>query len=667
MKRFLLVLAGSAALLVAAWVIWRALPDSPFMPLDEPARQSASTVPGPGGPYLKGAHWFGEAWATNFWNTRLLERAAEDFAALGEDGFNAVVLVIPWPGFTPSLTDGTLVPGRAERLLALIDLAAEADLEVVLRVSFAFDASVPRSGRWLRQLWLDEGVRQAWIRHLGALWTLVEDRPNVLFGFVSWEDLWAAARFGEEPPEQRLELAYEVGYQRWLQTYSTLDTVSQRYGRTFHAWHEVPIPDRMEPAFGLYFDFIDHAWIERFFKPAQEAFPPLTMEIRIDEDPVWNAPGELAYWHSHELSWDLPGAPWTAVYWSPAMGGANQGETLTPEEAADRLALKMNRLRSVTGNRPIFIDQFLVEDFTPGFELNGRIPREQVDEFLLAARPVLEGLTHGFAVWAWRDYAHNAVASPDFSALPGNWVGAIALEANDATYPLRTGERLQRGFGRHEFHTPGGPESAELCIDAVVDGDPAPDLRVYSNLMRPQADLDTSGDGRACLDIAVSPLTTVTLEALTDLELFSVSLAGFVQPTGLRDLDGQPKPLAQAWRVLNESLDRAVPAPFSPFEDGWMGKTLSASLDRPRRGAAELEFRTYLPKTWPFEPMLQVQINGEEAASIPCRDDTLHRIPIPGGSASANVVLTVDRTFRPDGDDRRLGCLVKELRAAVAE
>jgi hypothetical protein len=423
----------------------------------------------------------------------------------------------------------------------------------------------------------------------------------------------------------------------------------------------------MEPAFGLYFDFIDHAWIERFFKPAQEAFPPLTMEIRIDEDPVWNAPGELAYWHSHELSWDLPGAPWTAVYWSPAMGGANQGETLTPEEAADRLALKMNRLRSVTGNRPIFIDQFLVEDFTPGFELNGRIPREQVDEFLLAARPVLEGLTHGFAVWAWRDYAHNAVASPDFSALPGNWVGAIALEANDATYPLRTGERLQRGFGRHEFHTPGGPESAELCIDAVVDGDPAPDLRVYSNLMRPQADLDTSGDGRACLDIAVSPLTTVTLEALTDLELFSVSLAGFVQPTGLRDLDGQPKPLAQAWRVLNESLDRAVPAPFSPFEDGWMGKTLSASLDRPRRGAAELEFRTYLPKTWPFEPMLQVQINGEEAASIPCRDDTLHRIPIPGGSASANVVLTVDRTFRPDGDDRRLGCLVKELRAAVAE
>jgi hypothetical protein len=667
LKRLLFTLTGLAVLVAAVWFTWRLLPDTGFTALDKPADTPVSTMPGPGGPYLKGATWFGEAWAANFWNTRLLERAAEDFAALREDGFNTVVLVVPWPGFSPSMADGSLVPGRAERLLALIDLAADADLDVVLRVSFAFDASIPRSGRWLRQLWLDEGVRQAWIRHIGALWTLVGDRPNVLFGFFSWEDLWAAARMGEESPERRLELAYETGYQQWLARHSDLQTVSRRYGREFLAWHEVPVPDRLEPAFGLFFDFIDHAWIERFFKPAQAAFPPLSMEIRIDEDPVWNAPGELAYWHSHELSWDLPGAPWTTVYWSPAMGGENQGETLSPEEAVHRLALKMNRLRAVTGDRPIFIDQFLVEDMTPGYELNGRIPRDEVDEFLLGARPILESLTHGYAVWAWRDYAHNAVASPDFSSLPGNWVGAVALEANDATYPLRAGDRLQRGFGRHEFHTPGGPESAQLCIDAVVDGDETPDLRVYTSELRVQADLDTSGSGRACLDIDVSPLTTVTLEALTDLELFTVSLAGFVQPTGLRDLEGQPKPVAQAWRTLNRELGTAVPAPFEPFEDGWMGKTLTGSLDRPRASNPELVFRTYIPATWPFQPALQVKIDGKVVATAPCSDDTMHRIPLPTGPATASVVLTVDRTYRPDGDDRRLGCLVRDLGVVTPE
>ena len=667
MKRSLLALAGVTVLLAAAWFTWHRLSDDGPVAPGDAARPPVSTVPGPGGPYLKGAHWFGEAWAANFWNTRLLERAAEDFAALREDGFNTVVLVIPWPGFSPTMTDGTLVPERAERLLALVDLAADADLDVILRVSFAFDASIPRSGRWLRQLWLDEGVRQAWVRHIGALWALVGNRPNVLFGFFSWEDLWAAARMGEEPPEQRLELAYETGYQEWLARYSNLQAVSRRYGREFLAWHEVPIPDRLEPAYGLFLDFIDHAWIERFFKPAQAVFPTLSMEIRIDEDPVWNAPGDLAYWHSHELAWDLPDAPWTAVYWSPAMGGANQGETLTPEEAVDRLSLRMRRLRAVTGNRPIFIDQFLVEDYTPGFELNGRIARNRVDEFLSAARPVLESLTHGYAVWAWRDYAHDAVASPDFSSLPGNWVGAVALEPNDATYPLRTGERLQRGFGRHEFHATGGPESAELCVEAVVDGDPSPDLRVYTERLRVPAELDTSSEGRACLDIEVLPLTTVTLEALSDLELFSVNLAGFVQPTGLRDLDGQLKPVATAWRALNRDLTVARPAPFEPFEDGWMGKALSRSFVRPSAKTAELEFRTFLPPTWPFEPGLEVTLDGETVTTVACADDTTHRIPVPPGSGRTELVLTVDRTFRPQGDDRRLGCIVRDLRVTVSE
>jgi hypothetical protein len=666
-KRALLILVGLAALAAAAWFAWQNLPaPGDGKRSDTTPETPISSVPGPGGPYLKGAHWFGEAWAVNFWNTRLLERAAEDFAALREDGFNTVVLVVPWPGFSPAMTDGSLVPQRAERLLALIDLAAEAELDVVLRVSYAWDASVPRSGRWLRQLWLDPGVHQAWIKHLGALWTLVQDRPNVLFGFLSWEDLWAVEGFGEAPPERRLELAYETGYQDWLARYSTLEAVSRRYGRPFQAWHEVPVPARLEPAFGLFFDFIDYAWIERFFKPAQAVFPPLSMEIRIDSDPVWNAPGDLAYWHSHELSWDLPGAPWTTVYWAPAMGGANEGETLTPEESAERLAYLMNRLRAVTGERPIFIDQFLVEDFTPGFEMNDRLPRDQVDEFLEKARPVLERLTHGYALWTWRDYAHNAVASPDFSSRQGNWVGAIDLELNDATYPLRAGERLQRGFGRHEFHAPGGPESAELCVEAVIDGDPAPDLRVYTDQLRLRAELDTSGEGRACIDIAVSPLTTVTLEAISDLELFNVSFAGFVQPTGIRDLEGQPKPIAEAWRALNRDLARADPAPFEFFDDGWMGKTVTRSFDRPRSQKAELEFRTFLPESWPFQPVLELRLDGETIATAPCADNMTHRFPLAGntrsGKGSVQVALTADRTFRPRNDERRLGCLVTDLR-----
>lgn len=668
MNRTTGLLLAIALLLAAAVLAWFWPSNDTRDPFPVSGSTSTATPGGPDADYLRGAHWFGEGWAVNFWNTRLLDRAAEDFAALREDGFNAVVLVVPWPGFSPTPTDGRLDPDRARRLGELVDLAADADLDLVLRVGYAWDSSVALSGRWLMQLWLDEEARQAWIRHIAGLWNVVKDKPNVLFAFISWEDLWAVTGLGAGDPAERLDMAWQTGYQDWLQRYSSLETVNARYGQRFTRFDQVPVPERQHPAFGLFFDFIDHAWVERFFKPAQAVFPPMSMEVRIDSDPVWNAPGELAYWHSHELAWDLPGAPWTTVYWAPAMGGANEGETLEPETAAERLAYQMNRLRQVTGNRPIFIDQFLVEDFTPGFEMNGRLDRDEVDEFLALAEPVLRELTHGYALWTWRDYEHNAVPSPDFSALTGNWEGEADDGPDALAYTLAAGERLQRAFGIYEFHAPGGPDSAALCVNAVVDGDPAPDLRVESAGNRQRTELDVSGSGRACVDVEVRPLTTVALEALADVDLFSVSFSGFTQPTGIRDVEGARKPVAEAWQRLNEGLTRATPAPFDAHDDGWMGKTLTARFAG--KTGQRVTFRTNLPATWPFTPVISVTVNGQAAGKVACTDNGEHALALPDTVADGgphHVALTVDRTFRPDGDERRLGCLVDELEIVDGE
>ncbi len=670
MKRPSLFLQVIAVLLAAALVY-------NFWPTGErrtsPATDTAANGPagiGPGEAYLRGAHWFGEGWAVNFWNTRLLDRAAEDFAAIREDGFNTVILVVPWPGFAASETDGTIDPERARRLGALIDLAADADLNVVLRVGYAWDSSVSRAGRWLMRLWLQEDVRQGWLAHIAGIWEIAKDRPNVLFAFLSWEDLWAIESLGERDLAERMTLAQRTGFRQWLRDYVSLDQVSARYGRTFDSFDEVPVPRRTEPAFGLFFDFIDDSWIERFFKPAQAVFPTMSMEIRIDSDPVWNAPGELAYWHSHELAWDLPGAPWTTVYWAPPMGGENRGEILSPETAAQRLEYLMTRLRTVTGDRPILIGQFLVEDFTPGFEMNGRLERDAVGEFLEQAEPVLETLTHGYALWTWRDYEHNAVASPDFSVLQGNWDGAKPDEDASPSYPFLAGERLQRNFGIYEFHSPGGPASAALCVNAVVDGDTAPDLRVITANQQQRSELDVSGPGRACIDIDLEGITTVALEAISDLGLFSVSFSGFTQPTGIRDLEGRRKPIADDWLAMNETLTVARPAPFTPFEDGWMGKALDERLAAPSGDSPlEVAFSTNLPNDWPFEPELEVRVNGNPVGTVACADDASHVLEVDQAllrDGRQDLVITVDRTHRPMGDERRLGCLVGpvELRAA---
>ncbi|MEM1411547.1 MAG: hypothetical protein AAGH19_04240 [Pseudomonadota bacterium] len=664
MKRTTLLLLVSVVLAVALVAIryWPANPE-PEVPVVA-AGHSGPVPIGPGGAYLRGAHWFGDAWAVNFWNTRLLEQAAEDFATLRADGFNTVILVIPWPGFSPAPDDGSLDPDRVRRLIALLDLAEAAELNVVLRLGYAWDSTVAMSGRWLMELWLSEDARRGWLEHIERLWEVVKDRDHVRFAFLSWEDLWAIEGLGNGTAEERLAKASRSGYQAWLAEYSTLEAVSARYGRRFVSFDDVPVPRRMEPAFGLFFDFIDDAWINRFFKPAQAVFPRMSMEIRIDSDPVWNSPGDLAYWHSHELAWDLPGAEWTTVYWAPAMGGQNQGETLTPEQAVDRLAYLMNRLRSVTGDRPIFIDQFLVEDFTPGFEMNGRLERDAVPEFLERAQPVLESLTGGYALWTWQDYAHNAVASPDFSTLRGNWEGAKVDDDDASGYPFLAGERLQRGFGIHEFHAPGGPETATLCLTGTVDGDTAPDVLVVSNEPQQRIELDVTGAGEACVDLDVQPLTTVALEAMSDVDLLDVSFSGFIQPTGIYTIDGEPKPVAAAWKALNLDLPVARPEPFELFTDGWMGKTLTHELRAPGDGAFTVNFITRRPPDWPFEPRIGVRINGSEISTVACSDDTQHSVEVPAAARNEGkqaVALTVDRTHRPPGDERRLGCMVEAL------
>lgn len=626
---------------------------------------------GPGAAYLRGAHWFGEGWAVNFWNTRLTESAAEDFAQIRADGFNTVVLVVPWPGFVNAPKIGALKESRVAQLEQVLDLAADAGLNVVLRVGYAHDSSVPLSGRWLMRLWYEEPVREGWLEHIADLWQIVKQRPHVRFAFISWEDLWGITRLGNGNAQERVLNADRSGYRAWLQKYSDLETVRERYGVDFRDWNEVPVPDRMEPAYGLFLDFIDHAWIERFFKPAQAVFPTMSMEIRIDSDPVWNGPGDLAYWHSHELAWDLPGAPWTTVYWSPAMGSSNVGNTLTPERAVELLEFQMRRLRAVTGNRPIFIDQFLVEDFTPGFELNDRLARDQVDEFLELATPVLRTLTHGYALWAWRDYEHNAVPSPDFSDPEGNWEWSSGAQTDAPHFLLSKGQSLQRSFGIDEFHAPGGPEVAQLCFSALPDEDAAPDLQVYSNTLTERTLLDVSGDGKDCVEVPLTPRTTVSVEALSDLNLINASFSGFTQPIGIHDVDGTAKPVAQSWRAMNRALPMAEPAPFEPFDDQWMGKTLSSRARISVQDAPlQVSFDTRLPADWPFEPELRIEAQGKLLGFASCRDDTRHEIAVPPGTleaGSTEFILTVSRTFRPDGDQRRLGCQVSDVSVEVAE
>lgn len=623
-------------------------------------------------PYVRAAHWFGSGWAVNLWNTDLEVRAQSDFSAIKEDGFNTVVLVVPWSGFAPDPRSGELDAHRVERLLGLMRLADRMDLDVIVRVSYAWDSLSQASGERLMGLWLDDLVYRAWLDHLAGLWIALKNEPNLLFGFFSWEDLWAVMSLAEAPLAERLDSAQTSGFRHWLQQRYVLDDVAKRFRSKFDSWSEVPLPSRREPAFKLFLQFLDHAWMERFFRPAQERFPRLSMEIRIDSDPVWDG-DSLLEWHGHEAAWNLPGAAWTTLYWSPAMGGENRGELLDPGEAAERLERSLRRVLDHTGGRPIFIGQFLAEDFTPGYEQNGRVPRERIDEFLVEATEPLQRYSAGYGLWTWSDYHHDAIANPEFVAGLDGWTEQNGVRLDENALLMPAGSTLGTILSIHAFHAPGGPKQIDFCIEAAKVGERAARLSVLdggSEAELGELRFDSTSPSFDCMQLPVTPLLHLRVEAQVDARVSRLRSSGFIQPSGMRNTDGAPKSIAASYRALNERLRWARRLHQPLYEDGWMGLHFSVDLEPTTQSERELRFTTHLPEGWPVRPRLAVAVDGDRIAEVECIDNGAVVLPLvqrADQTETLRVHIESSVTHRPSGDQRDLGCLLAGLQIAAPQ
>jgi hypothetical protein len=612
--------------------------------------------------FVRAAHWFGGAWPVNFWNTRLEERAANDFAALRSDGFNTVVFVVPWSGFAPDSRRGTLDGDRVTRLLRLIRTASDHDLHVILRLGYTWDAGAADSHLRQFQVWTDPQVHAAWLDHLGALWDAVGLEPNLTFGFLSWEDLWAVASLGEADLQTRIAAAGSTGFREWLQTRLALAEVSERWGSTFDSWDDVPLPTRRSPAFKLLYEFMDRAWIDRFFAPAQQRFPRLSMEIRVDADPIWD--GErLIEWHGHESAWDLPGAEWTTLYWSPAMGGLNQGETISPKEASARLAAMLARVQLHTGARHIFVGQFLAEDFTPGHEMNGRVARDSLAAFLRLAASPLQEYAGGYGLWAWTDYSHDAIANPEFASGLSGWSAPGAV-VKDGWLELPAAAVLATDIHAGDYHVATPATTADLCIHGASASNT--EAQVLLSIGGWQLDTLTlpARESRVCVPAAVNAATAIRLQFDRAVRISRITSSAFVQNSGMRDTQGRPKQSHAAWLELNSTLHSTRQVRSAAYEDGWIGRSFIADLPVPPGGATgELRFRTHLPPDWPVTPTLTIAVDGAYIGSVPCAANATVRVPVAAHARGDSATIRIDAAtiHQPLGDRRALGCVLLDL------
>ena len=336
--------------------------------------------------YLKAATYVSDAWVSNFWNSES-DHMDEELAQIAADGFNCIVLVVPWREFQPGVLPVSYNRYAFQKLDKVMDAANAHGLMVELRVGYAWDyyadESATSASRF-REVLKDPSTRAAWLAYVGQIYQTASAHSNFHGGFITWEDFWNyvedAANLGKGANSRNA--AKDCGYQAWLKKHYSLKQVNEAYQpeEKFTSYDDVYIPARKDYAYKLFYEFYDD-FLNDLLEDTQKVFPNLSMEVRLDVDPVNALDGEGQVGAPHYNTFACGNAAYTSLMYSVSMGHGF-GDVLSAEEAIKTMNEQLSLVRANNGGKPVFIDQLLYMDATEGFEQNARLAESHRGAYL---------------------------------------------------------------------------------------------------------------------------------------------------------------------------------------------------------------------------------------------------------------------------------------------
>lgn len=519
---------------------------------------------------LRGVHYFADAYPKQFWNSFEPADVAADFKKIRADGFNSIVLIIPWAEFQPSLEPGAKLDERMfERLNALMDAAQSAGLGVVLRLSYYWtyrpDAEVGMRAR-LNGLFHDARYRSAWLDHLGEMHKRVARHPAFRLAFLTWEDLYPMELASAEAVLDDAGILGE--YRKFLARTTKLDEVSKLYGKSFSSFDEIPFPARKTPAYAKVFDYWDDALINALFVPARERFPDISFEVRADWDPVWEDEKKIT-WKNHAATYALPGVSTVTSYYSTAWGMKNIGDKVTAAEALKAFDFFVAHVREKDPRQHLFLDQLLFYTNLPddSSQRTQILPQER-DKFLDGVAGRLRDGDISYALWYYRDYVDNVLYNAHFAMGLDGWRPAGKVEMR-ALQGGRQAALLTPGASLTQ-HVPANLRASwnvfkqghHVCVTRGDAAAPAAGLEIGSGTEKTILKWDGK-ERRACGKLHIAADFDFTLKALADaVDVDLVELYAIVEPSAVYSRDGHDGSQLTALRKLNALS--AMPAPTPP-------------------------------------------------------------------------------------------------------
>lgn len=409
--------------------------------------------------YVKSATYFSDEWAVNFWNSEM-DGLTEELARIHSDGFDSIILVIPWREFQTATAPVTYNPYAFDKLHEVMAAAQNEDLDVYARIGYLWDYYEDDKENIVDRfcnLMGDESVQNAWFAYVGKMYQTLSGYGNFKGGFLTWEDFWNNLGVCDENEESvRRSKASFIGYTAWVRAHYSIEEYNEKFGTSYASYSQIPVPKRNEPAMEAMFEFYDY-FLENLLEKSQDFFPNLSMEVRMDWDLIYKKDNTIDY-YKHYATYDCGESDYTVTMYGIPMGFENKGETVSSYEAVQKTEYILQQFKQNNSDKAVYIDQFIFADNTPVFSQNARIIDSDLNNYLKEAASVLRTYSEGYGIWTYQNYCCNMLYNPQFALDEAGWnsKGTVEYEEYDGSKICRIsdGSSISQTVGEIRNHFP---------------------------------------------------------------------------------------------------------------------------------------------------------------------------------------------------------------------
>lgn len=504
--------------------------------------------------YVCSATYAGDEWVINFWNSEM-DYLEEDLRQIKQDGFNSIIICIPWREFQ---VDTELVEYNEYAMDALdfvLTVASELEMKVYTRIGYTWDYYNDENeyifDRYIGLL-CDNRMLEVWKDYAQVMYQRLSGYDSFAGAFLTWEDFWGILSICDADDNNRLMYAISSGYQIYAAERYSIQEYNDEFGMNYDSFNEVMIPKRNAPDMWLMYEFFDD-FLNRVLYETQTVFPNISMEVRLDADVVTQVNGENKFF-SHDRTYACEKADYTATMYSIPMGFENVGERVSAEEALQHTDYILSNLLYNNGGKPIYVEQFLFYDNTPQFYYNAQIKKDEVDDYLDMVSKVLYKYTRGYGIWTYRNYRNNMIYNAQFALEDKGWevTGSVDFKEIDGSIAChtRTGDTLMQKIPIIRDHFPADEYILQFEVKQCIDPG-----RLHVQIGDESNSIEITEDGLIEVNFARSNAFDLSVEIESgEFCLDNFNLYSFVQEGYLYSEYGQELDYIENIRKMNEQL-----------------------------------------------------------------------------------------------------------------